>query len=206
MPRSDDWVERQLHRRGITDARVLDAMRRVPREEFVPAEERAHAYADAALALGHGQTISQPFIVALICQSLGLTGDERVLDVGTGSGYQAAVLAELAREVVSIERIPELAEKARRSLEAAGYAGRVELRVGDGTLGLPDRAPFAGIAVAAAARDVPPALWEQLGDGGRLVLPVGRGLDQHLELHERLPGGQARRRSLAPVRFVPLVS
>jgi protein-L-isoaspartate(D-aspartate) O-methyltransferase len=206
VPRSDDWVERQLRRRGITDARVLDAMRRVPRERFVPADELGDAYADAALALGHGQTISQPFIVGLICQSLVLTGDEQVLDVGTGSGYQAAVLAELARHVVSIERIPELAADARRNLDAAGYADRVELRVGDGSLGVPDRAPFDGIAVAAAASDLPPALWEQLADGGRLVLPIGKGLDQRLELFERLPGGQARHRTLAPVRFVPLVS
>ena len=199
-----DWVDRQLRRRGITDHRVLAAMRRVPREQFVPEGDRNHAYDDAALTLGYGQTISQPFVVALICQALALSGGERVLDVGTGSGYQAAVLAELTAEVVSIERITELAEEARRNLAAAGYADRVELRIGDGSHGVPDRAPFDAIAVAAATQDVPPALWDQLAEGGRLVLPLGRLLDQRLELIERV-GGHPKRRMLAPVRFVPLV-
>ena len=162
-----EWVERQLRRRGIRDERVLDAMARVPREAFVPSEARSEAYADAALALSHGQTISQPFIVALICQALELQGEERVLDVGTGSGYQAAVLAELAGEVVSVERIPELAEQARRNLAAAGYD--VDVRVGDGADGVPERAPFDGIAVAAAASELPHALYDQLVIGGRLV-------------------------------------
>jgi protein-L-isoaspartate(D-aspartate) O-methyltransferase len=199
-----DWVERQLARRGIVDERVLDAMRRVPRELFVPERERRLAYADAALELAHGQTISQPFVVAVICQGLALRGDERVLDVGTGSGYQAAVLAELARDVVSIERIPELSAQAAHNLEAAGYAGRVELRVGNGWEGVPDRAPFDGIAVAAAAPEPPPALLEQLVEGGRLVVPVGGGWDQNLELIVRRPHG-LEGRLLAPVRFVPLV-
>ena len=200
----DDWVSLQLARRGIADARVLDAMRRVPREQFVPVGDREHAYDDAAIALDHGQTISQPYVVALICQGLALTGDERVLDVGTGSGYQAAVLAELAGEVVSIERIPELAEKARANLAVAGYADRIELRVGDGSLGVPERAPFDATAVAAAAPTVPPALWDQLADGGRLVLPLGHRFDQRLVLVERV-GDETRQRTLAPVRFVPLV-
>lgn len=198
-----DWVEAQLRRRGIHDERVLDAMRHVPRELFVPAHERANAYADAALGLPHGQTISQPFIVALICQSLALDGGERVLDVGTGSGYQAAVLAELAAAVVSIERIPELAAQARANLDAAGYGERVELHIGDGWQGFPGRAPFDGIAVAAAAPEPPPALLEQLADRGRLVLPVGER-DQWLVVVDRR-GGRTRVRALSPVRFVPLV-
>jgi protein-L-isoaspartate(D-aspartate) O-methyltransferase len=176
---------------------VLDAMRRVPRERFVPEAARSHAYDDAALFLGHGQTISQPFIVALICQALELSGDERVLDVGTGSGYQAAVLAELGARVVSIERIPELANQARANL--AGIS--VELRVGDGWAGVPDEAPFDGIAVAAAAPEPPPALVEQLAPAGRLVLPLGGRYDQMLVVVERDGATQA----LAPVRFVPLV-
>ena len=131
-----DWVDRQLRARGISDPRVLDAMRVVPRESFVPVEARTRAYDDAALALGHGQTISQPYVVALICQALSLEGDELVLDVGTGSGYQAAVLDELAGRVVSVERIPELAEEARANLAATGH-GAVEVLVGDGSLGVP---------------------------------------------------------------------
>jgi protein-L-isoaspartate(D-aspartate) O-methyltransferase len=179
-------------------------MARVPRELFVPPQARAEAYADAALPLGHGQTVSQPYVVALICQELALTGGERVLDVGTGSGYQAAVLAELAAEVVSVERIADLAAGARAALAAAGYAGRVELHVGDGALGVPERAPFGGIAVAAATPEVPPALWQQLADGGRIVLPLGRSRSQELVALER-SGGAPRLRSATPVRFVPLV-
>ena len=144
-------VERQLRRRGIHDERVLAAMGRVPRELFVSRALREAAYADAALPIGDEQTISQPYMVALICEQLALQGSERVLDVGTGSGYQAAVLAELGAQVVTIERIPELAEQARAALEGAGYS-QVDVRVGDGTLGVRDRAPFDAIAVAAAAR------------------------------------------------------
>jgi protein-L-isoaspartate(D-aspartate) O-methyltransferase len=194
-----DWIERQLHSRGIRDERVLAAMARVPREAFVPAGSRRHAYADAALLLPHGQTISQPYIVALICQALELQGGERVLDVGTGSGYQAAVLAELAAEVVSVERIPELAEQARRNLAAAGY--EVDVRVGDGSLGVPDRAPYDAIAVAATAAAVPEPLYDQLVTGGRLVLPI----DESLVSVTRTAAGR-RARFLSPARFVPLVS
>src|SRR5262249_19580495 len=165
------WSDRQLRARGIEDERVLDAMARVPRERFVPEELRTLAYADEALPIGAGQTVSQPYVVAFICESLGLRGPERVLDVGTGSGYQAAVLAELAAEVHSIERIPELAERARAVLAEAGYE-RVEIRVGDGTRGLPDHAPYGGIAVAAAARELPAPLWEQLAEGARIVVPL----------------------------------
>jgi protein-L-isoaspartate(D-aspartate) O-methyltransferase len=196
-------VERQLRRRGIRDERVLAAMGRVPRELFVPAHERRRAYADSALPIGFGQTISQPYVVAAMCELLGLSGDEHVLDVGTGSGYAAAVLAELADRVVSVERISELASRARVALAAAGHP-EVEVRVGDGSLGAPDRAPFHAIAVAAAVPDVPPALYEQLAEGGRLVLPRGPLDGQELVVIVRTPEGPAERRSL-PCRFVPLI-
>ena len=196
-------VEHQLRRRGIHDQRVLEAMGRVPRELFVPEEHRAQAYADGALPIGHGATISQPYMVAAICELLSLTGREQVLDVGTGSGYQAAVLAELAADVVTIERIPGLAELARRNLAAAGYE-RVEVRVGDGTLGVPDRAPFDAIAVAAAVPELPGSLYEQLEPRGRLVVPVGSRRAQELQVVVRSPEGPAVLRSV-PCRFVPLV-
>ena len=194
-------VTHQLEARGIRDARVIEAMRRIPRHAFVAAAMRREAYDDTPLPIEEGQTISQPYIVALICQALRLRGDERVLDVGTGSGYQAAVLAELAAEVVSIERIPELSELAAENLAAAGLAERVELRVGNGWDGVPDRAPFDGIAVAAAAPELPPALVEQLSPEGRLVIPLGRSVDQWLVSVER----SGRIRTLAAARFVPLV-
>jgi protein-L-isoaspartate(D-aspartate) O-methyltransferase len=182
---------------------VLAAMERVPRELFVAEEYRAHAYDDAALPIAHGQTISQPYMVARICEALALHGGERVLDVGTGSGYQAAVLAELAGEVHTIERHAELAALARDNLAAAGYE-RVQVHVGDGTLGLPEHAPFAAIAVAAAAPRIPPSLYEQLEAGGRLVLPVGGREAQELQLVVRSPEGPAVLHSV-PCRFVPLV-
>jgi protein-L-isoaspartate(D-aspartate) O-methyltransferase len=188
MPREPNFeeerrfmVDRQLRARDIVDRRVLEAMERVPRELFVPDELRARAYEDAALPIGEGQTISQPYMVARICETLSLTAGERVLDVGTGSGYQAAVLAELGAEVDTIERLSSLAEHARRNLASAGYDS-VTVHVGDGTLGLPERAPFAGIAVAAAAPDVPPALYEQLEPRGRMAIPVGGLHGQRLEL------------------------
>jgi protein-L-isoaspartate(D-aspartate) O-methyltransferase len=198
-------VEWQLRRRGIADERVLAAMERVPREHFVLPHLQDEAYADAALPIGGGQTISQPYMVALICEQLALRGDERVLDVGTGSGYQAAVLAELAREVHTIERISELAERARANLAATGYARRVQLHVGDGSRGLPERAPFAAIAVAAAALEAPPALYEGLEPRGRLVVPVGGPDGQWLEVLVRTPEGPAAVRTV-PCRFVPLVA
>jgi len=197
-------VERQLRARGIEDERVLAAMGRVPRELFVPPGERAYAYDDVALPIGCGQTISQPYIVARICELLALRGDERVLDVGTGSGYQAAVLAELAAEVHTIERLEALANAARASLEAAGAGERVHVHVGDGSLGLPEHAPFAAIAVAAASPGVPRTLYDQLEEGGRLVIPVGDRSTQDLLLVVRSPGGPITERSVG-CRFVPLV-
>jgi protein-L-isoaspartate(D-aspartate) O-methyltransferase len=196
-------VEEQLRGRDIADPRVLEAMERVPRELFVPERHRGSAYADSALPIGWDATISQPYMVARIAEELALRGGERLLDVGTGSGYQAAVLAELADEVHTIERVPELAEQAREALTAAGYE-RVRVHVGDGTLGLPDHAPFGAIAVAAAAPQVPPALYEQLEPRGRLVVPVGRLRGQELQVVVRSPEGPAVIRSV-PCRFVPLV-
>jgi protein-L-isoaspartate(D-aspartate) O-methyltransferase len=198
-------VDRQLRARGIEDERVLAAMGRVPRELFVPVEFRYRAYADAALPIGADQTISQPYMVARICAELRLRGGERVLDVGTGSGYQAAVLAELAGEVHSLERIPTLAAFARANLDEAGYGERVRVHVADGTRGLPEQAPFGGIAVAAAAPAPPPALLDQLELGARLVIPVGSRHQQVLEVFLQTPEGAAEL-ALVPCRFVPLVT
>ena len=198
-------VDRQLRARGIADERVLAAMERVPRELFVPDELRARAYDDAALPIGADQTISQPYMVARLCSELQLRGGEKVLDVGTGSGYQAAVLAELAGEVHSLERISELADRARTALVAAGYADRVHVHDGDGALGLPAEAPFGGIAVAAAARRPPPALLEQLGPHARLVIPIGPHNQQFLRVYVQTLEGAADFASV-PCRFVPLVT
>jgi protein-L-isoaspartate(D-aspartate) O-methyltransferase len=196
-------VEQQLRDRDVVDERVLAAMERVPRELFVPERLQRRAYEDAALPIGEGQTISQPYMVARIAEALALTGDEHVLDVGTGSGYQAAVLAELAGEVDTIERIPALAEQARINLKAAGYE-RVQVHVGDGSQGLAARAPFSAIAVAAAAPELPQTLYEQLELRGRLVVPVGRRGVQQLQVIVRSPEGPAVLRSV-PCRFVPLL-
>jgi protein-L-isoaspartate(D-aspartate) O-methyltransferase len=196
-------VDEQLRGRDIHDERVLEAMETVPRELFVPEELHDHAYDDAALPIGAGQTISQPYMVARIAEELGLDGDEAVLDVGSGSGYQAAVLAELADRVDTIERIPELAEEARRNLDAAGYE-QVEVHRGDGSRGFPEHAPYDAIAVAAAAPGFPQALYDQLAPGGRLVVPVGGRRGQRLEVIVRSPEGPAVLKSV-PCRFVPLV-
>ena len=196
-------VERQLEARGIRDRGVLDAMRRVPRELFAAESERGRAYADVPLPIGHGQTISQPYMVALICETAGVRPGNRVLDVGAGSGYQAAVLAEMGAEVHAIERVPELAALARANLARAGYQ-RVAVHVGDGSLGLPEEAPFDVIVVAAAAPRVPAALYEQLAPGGGLVVPVGGPREQRLELVVKSPEGPAVARSVS-CRFVPLV-
>lgn len=193
-------VERQLRGRGIDDERVLQAMAEVPREEFLPLDVRADAYSDGALPIGAGQTMSQPWIVAFMTQLLELKGDEKVLEVGTGSGYGAAVLARVCAHVVTIERHEPLAQAARRVLDDLGYRN-VEVRVGDGTVGASDRAPFDGISVTAAADDAPPAaLLTQLAEHAPLVIPIRSRDGEHLV---RIRDG--RRELLAPVRFVPLV-
>jgi protein-L-isoaspartate(D-aspartate) O-methyltransferase len=193
-------VERQLRRRGIADERVLAAMSEVPRECFLAPELRREAYRDGAVAIAEGQTMSQPWIVACMTSLLELRGDETVLEVGTGSGYGAAVLARLCREVVTIERHQALAATARAALAELGYAN-VEVRVGDGTAGAPDRAPFGGISVTATAEGEPPsALLEQLTEHAPVVIPLRRGRREHLV---RFRDGHAE--VFAPVRFVPLV-
>jgi protein-L-isoaspartate(D-aspartate) O-methyltransferase len=190
--------------RHVSDPRVLEAIAAVPRHRFLPPDQQQVAWENAAQPIGCGQTISQPLVVARMCEVLELGGDERVLDVGTGSGYHAAVLAELAREVWTVERYPELAAAARAALLASGY-GDVHCVVGDGSQGLPDAAPFDAINVAAAVgADVPESLVEQLARGGRLVAPVGSG-DQRLALLRRTESG-LERTGLERVRFVPLVS
>jgi protein-L-isoaspartate(D-aspartate) O-methyltransferase len=196
-------VATQLRARDVRDERVLAAMAQVPRERFLDPAHRGLAYEDAALSIGQGQTMSQPYMVARICELLELSGCERVLDVGTGSGYQAAVLAELAGDVHTIERLPLLAERARAALVAAGYE-RVVVHIGDGTLGDPEHAPFDAIAVAAAAPGVPEALYAQLGPTGTLVVPVGGRRGQVLAVVVASPEGPAIRRTV-PCRFVPLV-
>lgn len=196
-------VERQLRARGIEDERVLAAMAEVPREEFVPEALRGRAYADSALPIGREQTISQPWIVAAICQALGLQGPELVLEVGTGSGYSAAVLALLASHVVSVERHESLSQEAARSLAGQGIRN-VELVVGDGSLGVPERGPFDAIAVHATAPEPPPALVGQLVDGGRLVVPIAGEEADTLTLVRR-QGDEALSEEIGPCRFVPLI-
>jgi protein-L-isoaspartate(D-aspartate) O-methyltransferase len=193
-------VERQLRRRGIEDERVLEAMGAVPRERFVPADVRSRAYRDGALPIAQGQTISQPWIVARMTALLELEGPERVLEVGTGSGYSAAVLARLCSHVVTIERIAPLSAAARDLFSELGLRN-IETREGDGSLGAPDRAPFDAVVVTAAPAGGPPAaLLEQLAPGAPLVCPIERGGDERLV---RIVDG--REESIAPVRFVPLV-
>jgi protein-L-isoaspartate(D-aspartate) O-methyltransferase len=200
---SEGWIADQLVARGIRDARVLDAMRRVPRHAFVQDDALWLAYADRALPIGDGQTISQPYMVAVMTEALRLQGHERVLDVGTGSGYQAAILAELARDVITIERRPELADAARERLVRLGYRN-VRVIVGDGSVGREEDAPFDGILVAAASPRVPESLKHQLADGGRLVIPVGSAEEQRLTIVSR-----EGERCLESIRegcvFVPLV-
>jgi protein-L-isoaspartate(D-aspartate) O-methyltransferase len=194
-------VERQLRRRGIDDVRVLAAMNEVPRELFVPPDQRRRAYRDGALRIAEGQTISQPWIVACMAQLLELRGPETMLEVGTGSGYAAAVLSRLCAQVITIERYESLAGAAAATLADLGY-DNIEVRVGDGAQGAPDRAPFGGISVTATARDEPPrALLDQLAPGATLVCPIAHGRREHLM---RFRDGEQE--AVASVRFVPLVS
>ncbi|RKY70113.1 MAG: protein-L-isoaspartate O-methyltransferase [Candidatus Latescibacterota bacterium] len=196
-------VERQIRARGVRDERVLEAMRKVPRHVFVPPDLVDEAYEDHPLSIGKGQTISQPYIVALMTEALELEGNEKVLEVGTGSGYQTAILAELAREVYSIERIPELARDAERRLEDLGYTN-VHIKVGNGTLGWPEEAPFDAIMVTAGAPKVPGPLKAQLADGGRLVIPVGSEFHQVLYRVKRQKDTFSEE-ALTSCVFVPLV-
>ena len=196
-------ISRHLRARGIHDPRLLEAVRRIPREQFIAPEWRDAAYRDEPAPIGHGQTISQPYMAAVMVQSLDLEGHENVLDVGSGSGYHAALLAALAARVVSIERIPELADLARLNLERAGVTN-VMVVTGDGSRGYAPAAPYDAISVAAAAPDVPPALYEQLNDPGRLVIPVGSFEDQELRVVEKR-GGKIESRLVTLCRFVPLL-
>ena len=196
-----EMVEHQIAARGVTDERVLAAMRSVPRHRFVPESERPYAYRDTPLPIGHGQTISQPYIVAFMTEALGLEGTERVLEVGTGSGYQAAILGEVAGEVYTIESVEALAERSAALLEDLGYR-RVHVRAGDGYAGWPEEAPFEAIIVTAAPDHVPAPLLEQLAPGGRLVIPVGDQRQELLRITRTDDGLQEER--LLPVRFVPM--
>ena len=196
-------VETQLRRRGIVDKKVLAAMDAVPRHEFVPADFRMRAYEDSPLPIGEGQTISQPYIVASMTAALRLTGSERVLEIGAGCGYQAAVLSLVAKQVYTVECRGALATAAAQRLSRLGYLS-VHVHCGDGTLGLPECAPFDAILVAAAAQSVPPPLLAQLAEGGRLIIPIGDAENQELQIIDRR-GGAFRTRTLEGCRFVPLV-
>jgi len=196
-------VRDQIEARGVSDERMLAVMRAVPRHLFVPTYQRDAAYRDTPLAIGQGQTISQPYIVALMTELLELAGDERVLEIGTGSGYQAAILGRLAAEVITVERFPSLAQEARDRLAALGYSN-VRVEVGDGSRGWPEGAPYDAIVVTAASPGVPDPLPDQLADGGRLVVPVGPRWTQHL-VRVRREGGAFKRETLIGVAFVPLI-
>lgn len=203
LARARALLVEELAAQGIRDKRVLAALARVPRHRFVPPHLLPHAYEDRPLPIGSGQTISQPYIVALSTEALALRPDDRVLEVGTGSGYQTAILAELAREVYTIERIPELSREAQERLEALGYRN-VRFRVGDGTRGWPEEAPFNAVLVTAGAPRVPEALLAQLAPGGRLVIPVGGRWSQDLTLVRR-EGDRVLHEVLCPCTFVPLI-
>jgi len=196
-------VEEQLALRGIKNQRVLEAFHKVERHKFIPLELRDSAYLDFPLAIGKGQTISQPYIVALMTECLELEGKEKVLEIGTGSGYQAAILAELAAQVYSIERFERLAESAKETLGAMGYTN-IQIKTGDGTLGWPQEAPFDRIIITAASPSIPPPLVEQLKDGGRMILPLGEALSQTLIL-ARKKNGELESRAICGCVFVPLV-
>lgn len=199
----EEMVKNQIKTRGITDERVLEALRKVPRHEFTLEEYQTEAYADHPLPIGSGQTISQPYIVALMTEQLDLEGNEKVLEIGTGSGYQAAILAELAGEIHSVERVPELAEKAQKNLSRLGVKN-VSVHVGDGTLGWLEDAPYDAIIITAGTPTMPEGLADQLSDGGRLVAPVGSRWQQMLELWIKREG-EIEKREVLPVVFVPLI-
>jgi len=211
LPRSEEriaerrrMVERQIAARGIRDLRVLEAMRSVPRHWFVPKSQSSEAYEDHPLPIGHGQTISQPYIVALMTESLGLRPNDKVLEIGTGSGYQAAILAELTDKVFTIEIVQPLGEQALRILSEKGYKN-IRLRIGDGYRGWPEEAPFDAIIVTCAPESPPPALVEQLAVGGRMCIPVGSDWgNQELILLRKRADGTLSREVIAPVRFVPM--
>jgi protein-L-isoaspartate(D-aspartate) O-methyltransferase len=196
-------VEEQLVSRGIGDTRVLEAMRKVPRHRFVPVDMQASAYEDRPLQIGHDQTISQPYMVAVMTEALELTGSEKTLEIGTGSGYQAALLAELSRHVYTVERLKELQDRARRILDALGYTN-ISYHVANGTLGWEEHRPYDAVMVTAGAPRVPPPLVEQLADGGRLLVPVGDRLGQVLT-RLRKKGGRLEREHLGGCRFVALL-
>ncbi len=196
-------VRQQIAARGIRAERVLDAMRSVPRHLFVPLESRHSAYMDGPLSIGQGQTISQPYIVALMTEALELRGHERVLEIGTGSGYQAAILSQLASHVYTVERIPELASRAQDLFRQLGY-DNISMHVGDGTLGWLEHAPYKAIIVTAAAPEIPRPLTDQLAEGGRLVAPIGGSWSQSL-VRVRKQRGHLRRQELTSVAFVPLI-
>jgi protein-L-isoaspartate(D-aspartate) O-methyltransferase len=196
-------VSQQIEARGVRTPAILDAMRRVPRHLFVPPDQRAYAYDDSPLPIGLEQTISQPYIVAYMTEALQPARDQTVLEIGTGSGYQAAVLSHLVREVLSIEIVPELAERARRALADTGHRN-VQVRTGNGYLGWPERAPFERIIVTAAPPEIPDALLDQLAVGGIMVVPVGR-LFQDLRIVTKTARGVTQQRTM-PVRFVPMVN
>jgi protein-L-isoaspartate(D-aspartate) O-methyltransferase len=202
MERRARMVAEQIRARGVADERVLDALTRVPRDRFIPEELRYEAHGDYPVPIGHGQTISQPYIVAYMTEALQVHRTHRVLEIGTGCGYQTAVLAELAAEVFSIERIPELAARARETLDGMGYTN-VQIRAGDGYEGWPEHAPYDRILGAAAADTVPPALVEQLVDGGILVIPVGT-FHQELRVIQKR-GTRTEVLATLPVRFVPMI-
>jgi protein-L-isoaspartate(D-aspartate) O-methyltransferase len=202
--RAAEMMANQLRKRGIRDPRVLDAMLHLPRHEFVPEKFRDDAFSDAPLVIGHGQTISQPYMTALMADLLELRGDERVLEVGTGSGYAAALLGALAGHVISIERIPALAAIARENLRRTGVDRNITVICGDGSIGAPEYAPFDAISVAAASPGTPPALVAQLADPGILVIPAGTREDQEL-LVVRKRNGIVTTRRISGCRFVPLV-
>jgi len=199
----EDMVKTQLMSRGISDKLVLDAMKKVPRERFLPKDLEGSAYDDCALPIGEGQTISQPYMVAIMTEKLVLSGGEKVLEIGTGSGYQAAVLSEIAGEVITIERIPAIAERSKKLFDELGYKN-IKVIVADGTLGLPQAAPFGGVIVTAGAPSLPKPLIEQLSDGGKLVIPVGETFEQTLMIVTKHGDRIDIERSIGCV-FVPLV-